>query len=60
MSKARILAVLCLIIALMIEFHHVAMGYGFWDWNQVIHHETAIACLAAFVGGLYTSKFITN
>jgi len=51
MSRATALAVICLIIALMVEVHHVAMGWGFWDLKQVIHHETAIVALVAFAGG---------
>jgi len=58
MSRATALAVICLIIALMVEAHHVAMDWGFWDWNQTIHHETAIVALASFSGGLLTAEFI--
>jgi len=59
MSRATALAVICLIIALMVEAHHVVMGWGFWDWNQVVHHETVIVILVAFAGGTLTGKFLT-
>ena len=59
MSRATALAVICLIIALMVEVHHVAMGWGFWNWNQVIHHETVIIALVTFAGGVLTGKFLT-
>jgi len=57
--KTNILVAICLIIALVIEAHHLVMGWGFWDWNQVIHHETAIIIFVAFAGGLLTDKFLT-
>jgi len=59
MSRAGALTILCSVIALLIEIHHVAMGWGFWDWNQVVHHETAIIALVAFAGGALTGKFLT-
>jgi len=60
MSRATTLAVICLIIALAIEVHHVAMGWGLWDLNQVIHHETVIIALVTFAGGALTGKFLTR
>jgi len=50
MSRTTALALICLIVALTIEIHHVAMGWGFWDLKQVIHHETVIITLVAFAG----------
>jgi len=58
--KTNILVVICLIIALIIEVHHLVMGWGFWDWNQTIHHETAIVTLVTFAGGVLTGKFLTR
>jgi len=58
--KTNILVVICLIIALVIEVHHLVMGWGFWDWNQTIHHETAIVAFVAFSGGLLTAEFISD
>jgi len=60
MSRTEALTVLCIVIALLIEIHHVAMGWGFWDLDQVIHHETAIVAFVAFSGGLLTAEFIRN
>jgi len=60
MSRATALAVICLIITLMVEAHHVAMGWGLWDLDQVIHHETAIIALMTFSAGLLTTEFIRS
>jgi len=49
-----------MVIALLVEIHHIVMGWGFWDWNQVIHHETAIVILTSFVAGVLTGKFLTR
>lgn len=57
--KTNTLVAICLIVALIIEVHHVAMGWGFWDLNQVVHHETAIVALVTFAGGVLTGKFLT-
>jgi len=58
--KSTILAITCIVIALLIEIHHVAMGWGLWDLNQVIHHETVIITLVVFAGGVLTGKFLTR
>jgi len=58
--KPTILAIICTVIALLIEVHHVAMGWGLWDLNQVVHHETVIVTLVAFAGGALTGKFLTR
>ena len=57
--KTNTLVAICLIIALIIEVHHVAMGWGLWDLDQVVHHETVIIALVAFAGGALTGKFLT-
>jgi len=57
--KTNILVVICLIIALMVEVHHVAMGWGLWNLDQVVHHETVIIALVTFAGGVLTGKFLT-
>ena len=57
--KTNILVAICLIIALVVELHHLVMGWGFWDWNQAIHHETVIIALVTFTGGVLTGKFLT-
>jgi len=58
--KTNTLVAICLIIALIIEVHHLVMGWGLWDLDQVIHHETVIITLVVFAGGVLTGKFLTR
>ena len=57
--KPTILAIICIVIAFLIEVHHVVMGWGLWNLDQVVHHETVIIALVAFAGGALTGKFLT-
>jgi len=57
MNRTNALIVICLVIVLLVEIHHILMGWGFWDWDQVVHHETVIIALVTFAGGVLVSKF---